>query len=162
MSRNGTSIFSVVGAGVGFQTTLTISTGTYAAGAVLGGAMTVPVAERNGGRAYIYSVELAGQTTANPYEAWVFNADLVTPAADAALLALAAADAAKFLGVIDIPATAYRTPGSGFTPATVTGAGLTVKTTANTSNVIVYLKNVAASTGGVTALTVTINADHMD
>ena len=102
MSRGGTSILSVVGAGNTFQTNLTISTGTYAPGYVVGGAMTVPAAATTGGRGYVYSAKVAGQTTANPYELWFFNADLVTPAADNAALALAAADAPKFLGALPI------------------------------------------------------------
>ena len=54
-------------------------------------------------------------------------------------------------------------PASGFTPATATGVGLVVKTTATATNVIAYLKNVAASTGGPGAsLSVTIDVDYMD
>ena len=163
MSRAGASLLSVVGAGNSFQTVLTISTGTYAAGFVVGGSMTIPEAATTGGRGYVYSAKVAGQTTANPYELWFFNTDLVTPPTDNQALALVAADAPKFLGALPIGVGSYFTPASGFTPAAATGIGLVVKTTANNTNVITYLKNVAASTGGAnTSLWVTVDVDFMD
>jgi hypothetical protein len=90
---------------------VTVTTGAYTAGDVVGGTLSCDVPQLKGG-GYLQAVRLVDdEAQAEPYKLWVFDAAPSTIANDAPH-APTEADYLKCVGVIDIPATAYRTDGS--------------------------------------------------
>ena len=148
--------------GKSISATLTVTNGAYTVADVVGGLITFANATRiNAGHAIVNSVVLAG-VVAIPYELWLFNADIATPAADNAAFALAAADLPKVLGVIPISTADYNAAQSAFNVATVRGVGLEVKAGAATTSIYGYLKATATTSPGTTTLTLTLDVEYLD
>lgn len=91
---------------------ITVTLSAYDAGDVVGGTLTSEAIKQLQGGGYIHAVRLTDDATqAEAYKLWVFDAAPST-IADAAAHAPTEADYLKCVGVIDIPATAYRTDGT--------------------------------------------------
>jgi hypothetical protein len=143
------------------KVTLTVTNGAYSIADVVGGLITLPNMVGNYGRsAVINSIKLAG-VVAIPYELWFFNADIATPAADNAAMALATADKAKFLGAVPILATDYLTAQSAHNFATIRQIGLQLQAAAGSQTIYAYLKATAVTSPGTTTLVLTVDFEYL-
>jgi hypothetical protein len=148
------------GVGATITVTLTVTNGAYSIADVVGGLITFAgAASAAGKRAVINSLVLSG-VVAIPYELWLFASDITTPAADNAVFALVAADAAQCKGVIPISSADYCAAQSAFNVATVRGVGKEYNTTATT--LYGYLKATAVTSPGTTTLTLTLDVEFID
>ena len=143
------------------QVTLTVTNGAYTIADVVGGLITFQnMAMQEGKSVFINSIKLAG-VVAVPYELWFFNADIATPAADNAALALAAADLTKFLGAVPITAMDYNSAQSAHNFATVRQVGMEIQAAAGTQNIYAYLKATAVTSPGTTTLILTVDYEYL-
>ena len=150
--------------GRAFTTTasLTVTSGAYSVGDVVGGLITITGASSaNGKRSIINSVSLAG-VVAIEYELWFFNSDIATPAADNAAFSLAAGDGLKFLGVVPITTSDYFSAQNSFNNASVRSVGLEFATGGATTSVFAYLKTTVVTSPGTTILYLTVAGEHID
>jgi hypothetical protein len=151
---------AVKGNGDGATVTLTVTNGAYSIGDAVGGLITFANAVSvNGKSAYLDSIVLTG-AVALAYELWLFNADLATPAADNAAMALAAADFPKVLGVIPISAADWFTANAGYLAACVRGIGLKVKAAAGVTSIYGYLKATVTTSPALTTMYITPSWAH--
>ena len=121
------------------QKTVTITDAAYTAYDSAGGVITFSNAVReNGGAAYVRSIKLAG-VVAVAYSLWFLNADIATPAVDAAPFTIIAADELKYLGHVLIPAANYVAAQSAFNVCTVRNVNLLVKAAAASQDIYGYL-----------------------
>lgn len=138
---------------------LTVTNGAYSAGDVVGGLITFPNAvSGNGKHSYLVSVKLFG-VVALPLDLWLFNADIVTPAADNAPFALAAADGPKFLGNVQI--ATYLAAQNSFNAATET-PGIQVKAADGTTSIYGYLKHTTTTSPGTITMTIVADFVYID
>jgi len=147
--------------GISVTATLTVTNGAYSVADVVGGLITLANAvSANGKSCVLNSLTLAG-VAAIPYELWFFNADIATPRADNAVFGLAAADGAKFLGMVPISAADYGVAQTAFNNACVRGIGLQMQAGAETSSIYAYLKATATTSPGTTTLYLTANFEYL-
>ena len=157
-----TSAIPTKGTGKSVQVTLAVTNGAYSVSDAVGGLLTFANAvSANGKHSVINSVKLAG-VVAISYELWLFNADIATPAADNAALALAAADGAKFLGVVPISSADFNAAQNSFNNATIRGVGLEIEAAAATTSIYGYLKTTATTSPGTTTLYLTVDFEYLD
>jgi len=147
--------------GKSVQVTLTVTNGAYSIGDVVGGLITLPKESKRGEKSTIInSIVLAG-VVAIPYELWLFSANIATPAADNAALALVAADLSKVLGVIPIGTADYYAAQSAHNVATVRQVGKEVQADSGTNNIYAYLKATAVTSPGTTTLILTVDFEYL-
>jgi hypothetical protein len=156
------AIGTVRGSGLSVTATLAVTNGAYSIADVVGGLITFANAvSANGKHAVINSIVLSG-VAAIPYELWLFNADIATPAADNAAFTLVVADTLKCLGVIRITAGDYCAAQSAFNVATLAGVGKQVKAAAANTSIYAYLKATAVTSPGTTTLYLTVDFEYLD
>ncbi len=157
------SSFAVKGGALDFSVNLTVTSGAYTIGDVVGGLLTITGAvSANGKSLLIDSITLSGMTSAIPYELWLLNADLATAnVADNGVFALVAADVPKMLGVIPI-ATIDQYQGQNAIFCASVPVGRKVKAGAATTTIYGYIKATATTSPGVTAMTLNINGRWVD
>jgi hypothetical protein len=157
-----TNTVPVKGAGLSVTATLTVTNGVYTIADVAGGLITFANAVSAAGKhAVINSIVLAG-VAAIPYELWLFNADIATPAADNAAFTIVVADTLKCLGVIPIAAGDYCAAQSAFNVATLKGVGKQIKAAAAATSIYAYLKATAVTSPGTTVLYLTVDFEYID
>lgn len=153
----------VKGEGLDFSVNLTVTNGVYTVGDVVGGLITIMNAvSANGKSLLIDSITLSGHTSAIAYELWLLNADLATAnVADNGVFTLAAADVPKMLGVIPV-ATIDQYQGQNNIFCASVPVGRKVKAGAATTSIYAYIKALAITSPGVTAMTLNINGRWVD
>jgi len=140
--------------------TLTVTSGVYTIGDVVGGLITFANVCRGAGRrSQINSLTLTC-TVGIAYELWLFQADIATPAADNAVFTLVAADIAMCQGSIPILSTAFTVAASAFAIASVNNIGLIFTCVATT--LYGYLKATAVTSPATTVMTITLDGTMLD
>ena len=143
------------------KTTLTVTNGGYTVADVVGGLITLPYAVReNGGAAYVRSIKLGG-VVAIAYDLWFFNANIATPVADNGAFVVVAADENLYLGHVPIAAADYSAAQSAFNVATVRNVNLMVQAAAGTRSIYAYMKALAVTSPGTTALYLTVDFEPL-
>ena len=145
--------------------TLTVTNDVYTIGDGVGGLITLPGIARSAGQhSMITEVTLAG-VAALAYQLWLFDADIATPCADNAVLAMVAADLAMCQGVIPIATTNYLAPVSSFNFGTINSsstANLPKQVTPVATTLYAYLEAMAVTSPGTTTLTLHVKGFWMD
>lgn len=146
--------------GINIPVALTVTSGVYTIGDVVGGLITLAGATRvSGGRSKVTSVTLNG-VAALAYNLVFLNADIATPAADNAPFTLVAGDMTKVLGHVPIVAGDYKAAASAFNMGCVKNVGLQVSATATT--LYAYLIATATTTPGTTSLRLSVGLEYLD
>lgn len=146
--------------GISIKTQLTVTSGAYTIGDVVGGLITLANAVRvTGGKSMVTSVALKS-AAALAYGLVFLDQDIATPAVDNATFTLVAADMDNILGQVQFVAANYQKAANTFYIGSAVNCGIIC--TAPATTLYAYLIANATTTPASTRIDVIVSLEYMD